>query len=115
MTLSKRLLRLTPPRYRQAAGELKNRPWGGFARRHYAQVGEDIIVGGLLRGAQGFYIDVGAHPPQRYSNTQLLYERGWRGINVEPNPAAARAFARVRPRDTILVCGIGEDKAILPY
>jgi hypothetical protein len=43
------------------------------------------------RGA-GFYVDVGAHHPRRYSNTNYFYKRGWKGINIEPNPDALRIF-----------------------
>ena len=41
----------------------------------YAQEGEDLILATLfdLRGSKrpGFYVDVGAHHPQRFSNTFL--------------------------------------------
>lgn len=51
----------------------------------YAQNYEDIM---LLRALgnieQGFYVDVGAQDPVEDSVTKLFYERGWRGINIEP-------------------------------
>ncbi|WP_204322147.1 FkbM family methyltransferase, partial [Streptococcus pneumoniae] len=36
-----------------------------------------------------------------------FYERGWRGIVVEPQPALASAYRRVRPRDVVVeaLCG----------
>jgi FkbM family methyltransferase len=38
-----------------------------------------------LRTVQhGFYVDVGANDPVRHSVTKAFYERGWRGINIEP-------------------------------
>jgi FkbM family methyltransferase len=51
----------------------------------YAQNGEDVILWravGHVR--EGFYIDVGACNPEDLSVTRAFYERGWRGINVEP-------------------------------
>jgi FkbM family methyltransferase len=33
---------------------------------------------------QGFYVDVGANDPVCHSITKAFYERGWRGINIEP-------------------------------
>jgi FkbM family methyltransferase len=35
-----------------------------------------------------------------------LYRRGWRGINIDPNPAAIRLFERARPRDINVCVGV---------
>lgn len=63
----------------------------------------------------GFYVDVGAHHPTRFSNTRLFYERGWRGINIEPNPAVAAAFREQRPRDVHLAVGVSDEESDLTY
>jgi FkbM family methyltransferase len=55
---------------------------------------------------RGFYVDVGAHHPRRFSNTNVFYRRGWRGINIEPNPDAARIFRASRGRDINLQLGV---------
>lgn len=47
-------------------------------------------------------MDVGAYDPFNASNTLLLYRKGWRGINVEPEPRALRQFERFRGRDVNL-------------
>ncbi len=66
----------------------------------YGQEGEDLILGRLFGGkATGFYVDVGAHHPFRYSNTYLLYQRGWRGVNIDAMPGSMTAFRNWRPRD----------------
>lgn len=65
--------------------------------------------------AQGFYVDVGAHHPVRYSNTYYFYQRGWRGINIDAMPGSMEAFARLRPGDINLELGVAEDRAILSY
>ena len=73
----------------------------------YAQEGEDIILLRLFGNThRGFYVDVGAHHPQRFSNTCALYRRGWRGINIDADPAAIDAFRRERPRDINLSLGV---------
>ena len=70
------------------------------AQDSYAQNGEDLILDWYLGEKQtGFYVDVGAHHPKRYSNTYRLYRRGWRGINIDANPGSMRMFRRLRPRD----------------
>jgi hypothetical protein len=39
---------------------------------------------------QGFYVDVGANEPVCHSITKAFYERGWRGIDIEPVEVTAR-------------------------
>jgi hypothetical protein len=77
---------------------------------------EDILVWRLLYGLfqmpyshAGFYVDLGAFDPIRHSNTYAFYRRGWRGINVEPNPQAVERFRSLRPRDVNLNVAIGQD------
>jgi len=49
------------------------------------------------------------------SNTALLYEKGFRGINIEPNPEFYRKFTECRPEDINLNCGIGTEAGIMDY
>lgn len=51
----------------------------------YAQNGEDVILNRLFPPEyKGFYVDAGAAHPDVHSVTRHFYERGWRGINIEP-------------------------------
>lgn len=78
-------------------------------RISFAQEGEDLLLERLVGNRNdGFYVDVGAHHPTRFSNTYLLYKRGWRGINIDAAPGSMRAFRRHRPRDINLELAIGE-------
>ncbi len=53
----------------------------------YAQNFEDVMLWRALKHVErGFYIDVGAFSPDLDSVTRAFSERGWRGINIEPNP-----------------------------
>jgi FkbM family methyltransferase len=82
-----------------------------YATFSYAQEGEDLILLRLFGNkSQGFYVDVGAHHPYRFSNTCALSLRGWRGVNIDADADAIEAFRRVRPRDTNLALGVS-DKA----
>lgn len=86
------------------------------ARKSYSQEGEDLILERLFEGrTNGFYVDVGAHHPTRYSNTYRFYKRGWRGINIEPNPQAMELFRRQRKRDINIPCGVAEREGQLVY
>lgn len=87
-----------------------------YAIKSYSQEGEDMILNRIFEGKrQGFYVDVGAHHPRRFSNTFLFYRRGWSGINIEPNPDVIRIFNSERPRDINLQCGVAESGAVLKY
>lgn len=88
-----------------------------FGRVTYSQVGEDIVLCALLGGAatKGVYVDVGCNHPFRMSNTALLYEKGWSGIVIDPNPDFSPAFQKLRPRDKFVNCGIAEIPGKLHY
>ncbi len=87
-----------------------------YAVSSYSQEGEDVILRRLFEGQScGFYIDVGAHHPQRFSNTFIFYKRGWRGINVDPNVEMIAEFRRSRPRDINLAIGISNEVGELRY
>lgn len=82
----------------------------------FSQEGEDLIVGRLFDGVQsGFFVDVGAHHPFRFSNTWLLYRRGWRGLNIDATPGAMAEFRRWRPDDTNIECLVSTDTTPRPY
>jgi FkbM family methyltransferase len=88
----------------------------GYARTSYSQEGEDLILLRLFEDAPpGVYVDVGAHHPFRFSNTCLLHERGWRGINIDARPGSMAAFRRARPRDVNLEIGISERPSELEF
>ena len=51
----------------------------------YAQNFEDVILWRALKDVKdGLYIDVGEHDPEVDSVSLLFYQKGWRGIHVEP-------------------------------
>ena len=85
-------------------------------RRAYSQEGEDLLLLRLLEGQrEGFYVDVGAHHPERFSNTCLFHGMGWRGINIDADPQAMRLFARDRPADINVCAGISNAPGTLTY
>lgn len=57
---------------------------------------------------KGFYIDVGAWSPLLDSVTKAFYDRGWRGINIEPNPEFHRELQEARPRDASLCVALSD-------
>ena len=87
-----------------------------YARLAYSQEGEDMIIERILGSKKnGFFIDVGAHHPSRFSNTRYFYDKGWCGINIDPLPGAMQLFNNERPRDTNIERGIAEKNGRLIY
>jgi len=96
--------------------ELFNFYIGGYSKRSYSQEGEDMILRRLFEGQKtGTFVDVGAHHPMRFSNTLYFYKRGWRGINIEPNPEMIGLFKLLRKRDINVQCGISSKEDKLTY
>jgi FkbM family methyltransferase len=83
-----------------------------LGRRSWAQEGEDLALARLLEPRRtGFYIDIGAHDPFRFSNTAMFYSEGWSGLNIEPDPEGANLLRRYRKRDITLNMGVGSTKS----
>lgn len=79
--------------------------------RSYSQSGEDCILWFLSQAAginQPSYIDIGAFDPFHINNTALMYDRGCRGINVEPNLTRYNAFVRQRKEDINLNAAVAD-------
>jgi len=69
-----------------------------YALKSYSQEGEDMILRRIFEDNEtGFYVDVGAHHPARFSNTNYFYKRGWRGLNIDAMPGSMSKFKKYRP------------------
>lgn len=91
-----------------------------YYQKSYSQDGEDVVLASffekeLNNDYKGFYLDIGAHHPLRFSNTQLYYERGWRGINIDATPESMNEFRKIRPLDINLEVGISDKKGEMFY
>jgi FkbM family methyltransferase len=112
------VLALISPNLRFRIVNFKNSIYGGYKKFYFSQNGEDVVAATLfddLKIKNGFYVDVGAHHPQRYSNTNLLFLKGWSGINIDPNPETIRLFNSARKRDINLNVGVAENKSEITY
>ncbi len=87
-----------------------------YVRDSYSQEGEDLLLLEMLENMQsGFYIDIGAHHPTRFSNTALFYELGWRGVNIEASPDLIEEFHQKRKEDINLCTGVGLYTGTMPF
>lgn len=88
-------------------------PFGSLC---YSQEGEDMVLGRIFENKkEGFYVDVGAHHPKRFSNTYFFYRRGWRGINIDAMPGSMALFNKNRPLDANLEIPVSDKDEILTY
>jgi len=78
-------------------------------RKTYAQRGEDLFIFNYMKKKKivnGTYVDLGAFHPIKYSNTCLLFNNGWSGLNIDLNQTAIDYFDIVRPKDNNICCAI---------
>jgi hypothetical protein len=87
-------------------------PFESFAHNH-----EDVVLWRALAGAgvdKGRYIDVGANRatrangPTDVSVSRAFYDRGWRGIVIEPAPGFAESLRQRRPDDIVIEARVEE-------
>lgn len=117
--LKRFLLKIAPSKLKRILGqeivsnykaELK------YAKSSYSQEGEDLILERFFDNKKnGFYIDVGAHHPKRFSNTYNFYKKGWSGINIDAMPESMLSFNILRPRDINIEIGVSLEKSEITY
>jgi len=76
----------------------------------YTQNLEDYHLSLALAGQPtGFYIDIGGGHPVADNVSFWFYERGWKGIVVEPQEKLASQYKHVRPRDICITDLVGAE------
>lgn len=87
-----------------------------YHRFSYSQEGEDMVLATIFGGkTNGFYVDVGAHHPQRFSNTYHFYLNGWNGINIDAMPGSMKIFDKLRPKDINVEAAIADEQKDLTF
>ena len=80
----------------------------------YAQNSEDVILDAYFGNVnKGTYVDIGANHPVEDSVTKHFYEKGWRGINVEPIKELFQLLQKDRPEDINVQVGISNRRGVL--
>lgn len=88
----------------------------GYNLLSYSQYGEDIILRNIFsKKDKGFFVDVGAHHPTRFSNTYWFYRKGWRGINIDAAPGSMVEFNRKRGNDKNIEAAISNTHETLEF
>jgi FkbM family methyltransferase len=82
----------------------------------YSANNEDVILNRVFGAqAEGFFVDVGAAHPLFENDTRALYDRGWRGINIEPTSEFYRELVAQRPRDINLNVAVSDEPGQLAF
>jgi FkbM family methyltransferase len=81
----------------------------------YAQNHEDVVLARAFDKQTGFYIDVGAGSPVIHSVTNHFYQRGWRGVNIEPLELWHKALVKARPGDINLAVGVSDERGVRDF
>lgn len=68
-----------------------------------AQAEEELKAEFFGHSRNGFFVEVGAHDPQRGSQTWEFERAGWTGILVEPQPDLAERLRRTRHAHVVAV------------
>jgi FkbM family methyltransferase len=80
----------------------------------YSQNREDLFIASFFPDiSKGFYVDVGAYHPTLQSVTKFFYEKGWSGINIEPQKEYIKLLNKDRKRDVNLNVGVASKRGKL--
>jgi FkbM family methyltransferase len=86
-------------------------PFISYSAKH-----EDVILNRVFGSRNhGFYVDVGAAHPLFENDTKALYDRGWRGTNIEPNPSFFHELMSQRPGDRNINAAVSDAAGEITY
>ena len=73
-------------------------------RLSYSQFKEDIFINNFFKNKS-----IGCYHPVKYSNTALIYNRGWSGINIDLNQTSIDLFNIARKRDKNICAAVSNN------
>mgnify|MGYP001430352465 FL=1 len=80
-----------------------------YQKKSYSLNGVDLNIDYIFKTKKnGFYLDIGAQHPISNNNTYLLFNKGWRGINIDLDKKNIDLFNIVRPNDINLNYAISD-------
>jgi len=82
----------------------------------YSQNHEDVLLNRVFAEVEtGTYVDVGAGSPTSLSVSWHFYQKGWKGVNIEPRPDMFAQLLQHRPRDINLNIGIANSTSEMVF
>lgn len=114
--LKKIILKIVPKKHHEKLNQFVVSTLTDNGEKFYSQEGEDMVLRKHLSGIKnGFFVDIGAHHPTKFSNTYYFYKKGWTGINVDAMPGSMKLFNKKRPKDINLEFAVSDKKEKLTY
>ena len=94
-------------------GNAKEEKMSYWPRKSWSQMGEDLVIENNLgffglKSESITYLDIGTNDPCDSNNTYLFYEKGARGILVEPDEMYWPRIEDKRPEDQLLKFCVGD-------
>jgi FkbM family methyltransferase len=83
-------------------------------RISYAANHEDILLDRVFGDHVGTFLDVGVSGPSRSNLTYFFYQRGWRGVNLRPEPRRHGEFRAERSGDLTLRTAAWDSNGEIP-
>lgn len=84
--------------------------------KSYAQRGEDRVLWHALQDIkEGWYIDIGAQHPIIDSVSKGFYERGWRGLHIEPVAMYADLLRKDRPDEFVIETALSDHNGHIDF
>lgn len=85
-------------------------------KKTYSQYKEDLFVIQFFKNKKkGFYVDVGCNHPSRINNTFLLYNLGWRGVNIDMSKFCIDLFNIARKEDQNFNFAVSNTNKLITY
>lgn len=82
----------------------------------FAQNFEDVLLWRALKHIEkGRYLDIGAQDPIRDSVSLVFYEKGWRGVHVEPTSTYAAQLRDSRPDETVIEAAVTDAQGPIEF
>jgi FkbM family methyltransferase len=85
----------------------------------YSQNNEEQYILDYFNKVEGKkFLEIGAYDACKFSNTRALFEKGWSGVQVEPNPICMQRLKDVygnEPRIKLLEVAITEKDGVIKF
>ena len=79
---------------------LKELYYNKYSKKSFSLSSVDLIIERVFSNFKdGIYLDIGCNHPIKYSNTYLLFKKGWKGINVDLDKDSIKQFNLMRKDD----------------
>ncbi len=74
----------------------------------WSQFGEDVLLWEhFAQQSAGYFVEIGANHPTKFSQTWFFEQRGWRGLLVEPISANCEQLRSGRPGSRVVQAAVG--------